>query len=264
MNTLHKANTETSPEAALVTKKLMDACLPLLEGENIVIIHSALSKLGFPKTQSYIDGVLDFLLQLVHQRKTVLLPSFTFSFSKRKQYSYTDPSETGVLADLARKELNFSRTANPMFSFVLEGPQKDIFLNTRSDSGYGEGTAVSRLNTKDLAVIMLGAHWDCCTIIHAMEEQNKVPYRTYVEWNYPVDFGEGMRPHSFTTFVRDHNYKTQLRFDKIRDVLVQNGRLRQSTINNTAIEAANGKLTADLANQMILKDPFYFVSLENE
>ena len=264
MSSFYDNNIEVAEEAGVVAKKLMDGFSPLIEDEKIIIIHSALSKLGFAKGSSYINGVLEFLSQLVQQGKTVLLPSFTFSFSKRKQYSYTDPSETGVLADLARKELRFHRTANPMFSFVLNGPQKNLFLNTRSDSGYGEGTAVSKLCTKDLAVVMLGAHWDCCTIIHAMEEQNKVPYRTYVEWNYPVDFGEGTKPHSFTTFVRDHHYKTQLRFDKIRDVLVQHQKLRQSTINNTTIEAANGKIIADLANQMILKDPFYFVSLENE
>lgn len=264
MNNVYESNIAVAEDASVITKKLLEACHSLLEGENIIIIHSALSKLGFPKGNAYTKGLMDFLSQLVLQGKTVLLPSFTFSFSKRKEYAYTDPSETGVLADLARKELNFPRTQNPMFSFVLEGPQKELFLNTRSDSGYGEGTAVSRLCTEELAVVMLGAHWDCCTIIHAMEEQNKVPYRTYVEWNYPVDFGQGVKPHSFTTFVRDQNYKTQLRFDKIRDVLVQNGKLRQSTINNTTIEAANGKIIADLANQMILKDPFYFVSLENE
>lgn len=262
MNTMFESDIERDADVSLITQTLMDGFLPLLEGENIIIIHSALSKLGFQKSDSYIKGVLGFLSQLIQEGKTVLLPSFTFSFSQRKQYCYTDPSETGVLADLARKQLNFSRTDNPMFSFVLEGPQKELFLNTRSDSGYGQGTAVSKLNSKDVAVVTLGAAWDCCTVIHAMEEQNKVPYRTYVAWNYPVDFGEGMVPHAFTAFVRDHNFKTQLRFDRIREVLIQNGKLRQSKINNTTIEAANGKTIADLATQMILEDPFYFVSLE--
>src|SRR5690348_17297421 len=104
MNSFYESNIEIAEDAAVVAKKLMDGFSPLIKDENIIIIHSALSKLGFAKSSSYINGMLEFLSQLVQQGKTVLLPSFTFSFSKRKQYSYTDPSETGVLADLARKE----------------------------------------------------------------------------------------------------------------------------------------------------------------
>lgn len=261
-NTLTATNIEINSEAAFVTQSLTTALRPLLRGENTVIIHSALSKLGFPKNDSYIQGVLDFLTQLVQEGKTVLLPSFTFSFSKRKEYSYTDPSETGVLADLARTRLHFTRTKNPMFSFVVEGPQKDIYLNTRSDSGYGDGTAVSKLVSEDLAVVMLGAKWDCCTVIHAMEEQTQVPYRTYVEWNYPVNFGNGVEEHKFMAFVRSAEYKTTLAFENIREVLVQHGELRQSRLNNTVLEAANAKTVADLAGRMIAENPFYFVALE--
>lgn len=250
-------------EAALVTKKLTEAFLPLIKGESIIIIHSGLTKLGFEKSAAYIYGVLNFLTQLLQDGKTLLLPSFTFSFSKRKQYSYNDPSETGALADLAREHLQFSRTNNPMFSFVINGPQKELFLNTRSDSGYGKGTAVSKLDSNDVAVVMLGASWETCTVIHAIEERYKVPYRSYIEWNYPANFGTGATNHSFTAFIRNDSYKTQLKFCRIREVLITNSQLRRSEINGITIEAANGGTIAGLASEMIEENPFYFVLLEN-
>ncbi|WP_000175004.1 MULTISPECIES: AAC(3) family N-acetyltransferase [Bacillus cereus group] len=260
MTLQQKVKMESSHESAVISKKLMDAILPLIKDEEIIIIHSALSKLGFEKSSNYLKGLMDFLEQLIEMNKTVLLPSFTFSFPKRKKYHYLDPSETGKLADFAQEYLNFERTKNPMFSFVLEGPRKKRFLATRTNSGYGDKTAVSELASKDVAVVMLGAGWDSCTVIHSVEERQNVPYRIYTNWNYPVDFGNGLENHNFQAFVRDRNYNTELNFKRIREVLIKEKKLRQSRLNHITLEAANGQVISELASQMIKEDPYYFVS----
>lgn len=54
--------------------------------------------------------------------------------------------------------------------FCIRGPRKR-FLATRTNSGYGDKTAVSELASKDVAVVMLGAGWDSCTVIHSVEER---------------------------------------------------------------------------------------------
>lgn len=247
-------------EAHAITETLLLAVQPLLcEQEDTLILHTGLSKLGFVRTEHYLKGLLGFLETLLTQGKTIVLPSFTFTFSKRKQFSMQDPSETGVLADLARKHLQFVRTRNPMFSFTVKGPNQAEFLATKSDSGYEAGTAVQLLTASNVTVLTMGASWSACTVIHAVEERLQVPYREQVVWNYPVDFGEGSVVRPFRVFVRKIEMSTALRFDRIQGVLEAEGALRRSELNGNVIEAANGKKIAELAELKINENKFYFV-----
>lgn len=52
MTLQQKVKMESSHESAVISKRLMDAILPLIKDEEIIIIHSALSKLGFEKVQT--------------------------------------------------------------------------------------------------------------------------------------------------------------------------------------------------------------------
>ncbi|WP_268624246.1 AAC(3) family N-acetyltransferase [Paenibacillus alvei] len=244
-----------------ITEKLLHALNPLIsEGEDMLILHSALSKLGFERGAPYVDGLMEFLQALIDRGITVVLPSFTFSFTKRKRFCLNhDPSETGILADLARKHLQFSRSKNPMFSFSVKGPKEDEILLTRQDSGYGIGTAVSRLAAADTTVVMLGANWNCCTIIHAIEENLQVPYREYINWSYEIDFGDGAATRPFNLFVRKLDSNSILRFDRIRGELLQTGALRQSTLNGLYIEAANSGDIAEISEKRMRLDPYFFI-----
>lgn len=243
-----------------IKNQLLEAVLPLIsEREKILLLHSALSKLGFERGKVYLSGLLDFLQSILERDITVVLPSFTFSFPKRKQYNWKDPSETGVLSDLARNYLNFVRTRNPMFSFSVMGPKTGEFLSTREDSGYGAGTAVERLAAKDVTVVMLGAQWNCCTVIHAVEEKKQVPYREYINWEYQVDFGGGPSILPYQLFVRNSNDNSILRFDRIREELIDSGHLRRTKLNGIYLESANGGEIASISERKIEKNPYFFV-----
>ncbi|MCP1427467.1 aminoglycoside 3-N-acetyltransferase [Paenibacillus sp. DS2363] len=247
-----------------ISQQLSDSLSPLIrKGEDVVVIHSALSQLGYERDEIYLGGLLKFLDQLIDEGKTILLPSFTFSFPSRQRYTFSDCSETGIFADLARIHLGFRRTPNPMFSFSVKGPKEDEFLNTRSDSGYGPGTAVERLGSSDVVTIILGASWNSCTVIHAVEERMMVPYREFAIWNYPADLGDGSIIYPFQLYVRKKTEKTTLRFDKIRAALFRKGVLRTTCLNNIAVEAANNNEIVELAKHLIINDPYYFVEKEN-
>lgn len=231
------------------------------EEEKILIIHSSLSRLGFDKNQEFLTGVLDAIERILADNKTILFPSFNFSFPKKKDFDINrDLSETGVLANLARDHLNFKRTHNPMFSFSIKGPYEEALFSFRKDSGYGQNTLVNRLSSKDVNVIMLGAGWECTTVLHAVEEELLVPYREHIKFTYPVNFGNGIEIFPYELFARKQDPPTKLRFDKIRDALLIEKELRSFKLsNNTVIEAANALSISDIGKRNIIKDPFYFV-----
>lgn len=250
-----------------ISEELLTSVLPLINNnEDVVVIHSDLMKLGFNRCNDYPDGLVFFLESLLNRGKTIVIPSFTFSFSKDKLFNIeTSPYETGSLAWLAKTKLGFTRTHNPMFSFCVKGPKSDDFLNSRWDTGYGTGTSVELLSRPDTTILMLGCNWSYCTLIHNVEERLAVPYREYIEWYYPMDFGEySIIDQPFSLYVRKKTLKTKLRFEKIREELQHNGLLRQSKINDTIIEGSNGYDIAKIAEQKMSDNPYFFVDLINE
>lgn len=252
--------------AEQISESMLTSVMPLIHAEeDIIVIHSDVTRLGFNREIAFIDGLMLFLQSLLDSGKTVVLPSFTFSFTKDKNFNIeTSPYETGSLAWLAKTQLGFTRTCNPMFSFCVKGPKSGDFINSKWDSGYGKGTSVELLSRENTCIIMLGCNWDFCTLIHNVEETLEVPYREYIEWNYPMDFGEfSITESPFQLYVRKQRPKTNLWFSRIRGELETHGYLRQSTMNNIMIESANGNSIAQLAKRKIIENPNFFIDIIN-
>lgn len=253
--------------AVQISDSLLTSVLPLIrDDEEIVVIHSDLFALGFNRCIEYVDGVMLFLESLLDRGKTIVIPSFTFSFSKTKMFNIeSSPFETGSLAFLAKTKLGFTRTHNPMFSFCVKGRKSDDYLNSKWNSGYGKGTSVELLSRENTCIVMLGCSWSYCTLIHNVEEKQLVPYREYIEWTYPIDFGDySISDQPFQLYVRKSLPKTNLRFEKIRTELQHSDLLRKSTLNGKIIESANGQSIAKIAEQKLKTDPYFFVDVINE
>ncbi|MET1123004.1 AAC(3) family N-acetyltransferase [Priestia megaterium] len=243
-----------------IGEEIYHAVDQLINDEEIILIHSSLSKLGYKKSKEYQEGIMSFLEKLLNENKTILLPSFTFSFTQKRSYNIReDKSETGILSELAIEFLGFKRTFNPMFSFAVKGRKESLFLNSNSQSGYGKGTAVSKITNEKVAIVMLGADWNSCTTIHAIEEEMQVPYREYVSWEYPVDFGSGFSNRRFELFARSKDINTIRRFDRIKNELMKNKLLRKSHLNQLELEAANALDVANIAIKKIEEDSYFFV-----
>jgi aminoglycoside 3-N-acetyltransferase len=246
-----------------IAQQLTDAANKVITAEeDVIIIHAALSKLGYERSDTYLNGLVGFLNNLLDQGKTVIIPSFTFSAPKKKYFDINKtPSETGALADIAREHAGFDRTPNPMYSFAIKGPKADEFINARNDSGYGKDTAVARLAAPDVGILYMNAPWNTCTVVHYAEEDLMVPFREHISWTYPADFGDGPRDQEITVFVRKLEPKSDLRYNKIKDVLEQAGELRHTFLNGALIEGANSLTAFNLAQDEIRKDPYFFVDL---
>jgi aminoglycoside 3-N-acetyltransferase len=115
-------------------------------------------------------------------KATILIPAFTPSFTKTNFYDINSKSEVGILADIIKNNFKDSiRTEDPLYSFIIIGPLKNIFLNCKSKTSFGENSIFEMLEKYNSKILTINT--DHLTLIHRYEELNNVPYRFFKEFN---------------------------------------------------------------------------------
>ena len=188
--------------------ELNNAIKDLIEHSNIdnktLVIHSSFAKLLPPNNFSKWDA-LYIIDNLTKKGFTIALPSFTFSFCKSKFYSEQNSiSETGLYADWVFH--NFSgaiRTKDPLYSFVIIGPQLKVFNSLNPKSCWGEGSIFEYFELVNAKILTLGCGFESVTQFHRYEEILKVPYRKYKKFSGIADFSTSKKEVEVNMFVRD-------------------------------------------------------------
>ena len=92
-----------------------------------IIIHSSLFKFGI--IDGGVNTIYNTLKNVFDETYTLLMPTYTFSFSKTREWSCINTkSETGSLTEYMRLLEPKNRSIHPFHSVCIEGPQKDYLL----------------------------------------------------------------------------------------------------------------------------------------
>ena len=96
--------------------------------EDYILIHSNL--LIFDQFNFSIEDLWDVLHKTLGNNKTYLMPTFTFSFTKKKIWDYNNSkSETGALTEFFRKKIAKKRTVHPLHSLCVYVPNYKYATN---------------------------------------------------------------------------------------------------------------------------------------
>ncbi|MBL4759513.1 MAG: HAD-IIIC family phosphatase [Mariprofundaceae bacterium] len=222
--------------------------------EDVVVIHSSLAH--FKPTESIQKwDILFALKKLLEAGKTIVLPSFTFSFCGTGEFSKNLPSEVGVVADWALELSGFERTNHPIYSFVLAGPKSSIIVAATNSTTFGEDSAFAVLENLGARIVMLGCSWEYCTQVHRYEEKHSVPYREFKKFTGHTD---KVAIHA-NMYVRNMRVNAQNDFSSIFDKLAKQHRMIKTELWSGAIQSTLCKDIAEIANDYLRKDPFSFV-----
>jgi len=226
-----------------------------------IIIHSSLFKFGL--IEGGAGTVYDLLKKLYDETYTLVMPTFTFSYSNSREWnSNNTKSETGVLTEYMRKLENTSRSINPFHSVCIEGPNKDYLLNSVSDSSFGPNSIFEKLYKSNAYNLSLGSEFEGgATFCHYVEELLQVPYRYYKYFPGKVfDKNEVKVELDFRMYVRiiekDFFYDNEWELfwqDALKYNLVKYFKFN----NKSPIFLMNIKDTHDFLVEKITKNPFY-------
>lgn len=112
--------------------------------------------------------------------KTVIFPSFTFSFCNNRDFFVEkSSSKMGALNEFVRKNKLGVRSSDPLLSVVICGESYGIETQL-SHYSLGKGSTYDILHNcgKKINFLFLGAvMWECFTYTHYIESMHNSPYR---------------------------------------------------------------------------------------
>lgn len=96
----------------------------------------------------------------------------------------------GVIAETVRTMPGARRSGNPAASMAAIGRQADwITADHPQDYGYGPGSPLAKLVETNGRVLMIGAPWRKCTLVHHAEHLARIPDKLVVRYEVPFAAG---------------------------------------------------------------------------
>lgn len=98
----------------------------------------------------------------------------------------------GIIAETVRTMHGARRSGNPAASMAAIGRDADwLTANHPQDYGYGNGSPLAKLVETEGRVLMIGAPWRKCTLIHHAEHLARIPDKLVVKYEVPFSAPHG-------------------------------------------------------------------------
>ena len=125
------------------------------------------------------DNLIDSFLEVLGEKGTLCIPTFTFDFTNYGFYDYRkSKGTTGVLGNCALKHKGFQRTKHPVHSFAVAGYRREEYCSLENSNSFGSDSIFQRFYEQNAIQIILGTDYQrAMTFIHYVEMMEKVPYR---------------------------------------------------------------------------------------
>lgn len=174
----------------------------IINNEKFVVIHSSLKK--FNDTKLFINEFIDEIK--IYPHITFLFPCFNYDFLKTQKYNFeTSKSQVGQFCDIIKNNFDYVKSNSPVFSFIIIGPNKNIFLNCNDSNSFGSNSLFDLLVQKKEQVVYV--HLNCLsfTQIHYWEQLYKVPYRYQKKFTGKYIKNNCITDYTLDYYVRDIN-----------------------------------------------------------
>ena len=158
--------------------------------------------------------VSDFLKIFLQKKKTLILPSF--SYSKKKFDIMQTKSSVGFLSNYILNKKNSLRSKHPLFSYIAIGPKKNILKNI-GKSAFGENSVHAKLLFKNCCFLHIGRDLKYGnTLVHHVEQNLNASYRFDKKFNVEVFSNNNFLDNNYKAYVRrNYNKNTDFTFSKV-------------------------------------------------
>ncbi len=163
------------------SKKEIKSCflkLNLKKGD-LIFCHSNISffgRLNKNKNKEQLCKIFyDELLKIIGKNGTLVVPTFSYSFFEKKNYSQSTQSKMGFFSEWVRKRRDSCRSLDPNFSVSAVGPLKKYLTINNVKETYNKESFFGKFHSLNGKI--LNFNFPGSTIIHYYEKILKVNYR---------------------------------------------------------------------------------------
>ena len=207
--------------------KMFTQCLEGLSiDEDIVLVHTRLTP--FKIKRENVEELCEILIDKIGKNKTIIMPSFTYSFSKKKIWDYhKSKSQAGVLTEYFREKIADERTIHPIHSVTILNNKYSISHN--SQSSFGKGSVWEFICLNDVCNLSIGVGLNGgATICHYSEEFMQVNYRSYIELEGEIfDKNHSKVDKTFTYYARKNEGNINNNWDICEKDLIKNNIMKK-------------------------------------
>jgi aminoglycoside 3-N-acetyltransferase len=230
---------------------------------DVLYIHSGLN-FGIPNSElsksELLKTIIDVLIEL--NVKTIIFPTFTFSFCNGKEYSINDSKTSmGILNEYFRKLPNVKRSKDPLMSNALLGENEFLIENIGKFS-CGKDSTYDLLRNSNLKVkfLFLGPKiGDCFTYMHYLEYLFKVPYRYEKEYTGNILVNNELNKVTYSLFVRFGKVFAGAGSYIYENILLERGIAKRVEFGNSNITILDESEATEVYKEMLDLSPNFFL-----
>ena len=259
-------------EHVISTQTFINAMRPYVQQGDTVSVEMDIMVFGklydstIPK-KDFLDGIFSIFSALVGPSGHIVLPSFSYSWGMDKKEKIFDiqntPGKVGTFPEFFRKNINCSRTLDPMFSFLICG-QRSEELASINKSSFGKGSVYEKMLNENAKLISFGLKQYDPTFVHYVEQyfdenMQKIDYRYLKKFEGTIiDKGVNYQSEHYS-FMRYPGSEWFFSEKKLVQDLKKTDRLVSLKIGNASVDISSCADVFEAGINGMKSDMHYFV-----
>ena len=227
-----------------------------------IFVHAKIKNFSknFPSYRDASLKLLDFLLKT--KPKSIVIPTFTYSFTKTKLFSQKDSvSEVGRFSEEIRKSTNFSnRTLDPIFS-ILDLLNYGFNKNEIIKESFGVNSVFSDFEKLNGIVINFDLDQIVSSQIHYFEKKFRIKYRSNKKFTGEILFNKKEKfKVEYTFFCRNLEKNYFWNRKKVKNDLIDSKILKENVLDDYKIDWFYTQELGNFLNKKIKENEKYLLS----
>jgi len=207
-----------------------------------------------------LDTLFNEIIDYLGSEGTLIVPSFSYSFTRGEIFKVnSSEGRVGLFSEAFRRKFPNLRTRHPIFSVVVFGKYKDLYLNATIEDCFGEGTIFDLLYKQNAKLMNLGCDL-MMTFTHYVEQDFGVTYRYFKEFRGNiVDEQTILNNVKCRYFVGDLNIRYSLNLNRLKEILLFEDVLQIVPFDRVASYTVSAKNYFKIATKMLHDNEFSLI-----
>ena len=232
----------------------------LRAGDSVLMHSDAMVAAQVPpmSDERRLDLVIETVLSVLGPQGTLVMPAFTYSFTKGEPFELRrTPSTVGMITERFRAWPEVSRTADPIFSFAIRGPLAPELCALPTTECFGPESVMAALHRLNCLILCVGCPLSRGgTFVHYVEKFHGVNYRYDKTFSGTIVWPDGRSTtNTVVYYVRDLARKSGADLRRLQARLLSRGLMRATAAGRGPILGVRAGDFFRTACEMLDEDP---------